>query len=164
LFLARPDFARGVSKLKQFDLAYDILIFPKQLPAAIALAQRFPEQRFVLDHIAKPRIAHGVLEPWQTQIRELARLGNVSCKLSGLVTEAKWSGWKAVDVDPYLEVVAEAFGEERLMYGSDWPVCLLAAQYGEVFDLSKSWVKRVFPAAEAKIMGENCARVYKISV
>jgi L-fuconolactonase len=161
-FLVRPDFLRGIAKLKQFDLAYDILIFPRQLPAAIELARKFPEQRFVLDHIAKPPIAEGTLEPWRARILELAQAPNVMCKISGLVTEANWTAWKPADFDLYLDIVGEAFGPNRLMYGSDWPVCLLAAEYTAVFALAKQWADRNAPAATAKIFGENCAAFYKI--
>jgi L-fuconolactonase len=125
-FMLRPDFIRGIGKLKQFDLTYDLLVFPQQLPAAIELVRRFPEQPFVLDHIAKPRIRDGTLSPWRDHIRELAQAQNVCCKVSGLVTEADWANWKAEDFRPFLDIVFEAFGEDRLMFGSDWPVCLLA--------------------------------------
>lgn len=161
-FLVGTDFLRGIGKLKQFDLAYDILIFPKQLPAAIELAGKFPEQRFVLDHIAKPSIADGIMEPWRAGMMELAKAPNVMCKVSGLVTEAKWSGWKAEDFDLYLDAVEEGFGGGRLMYGSDWPVCLLAGEYEEVFDLANGWVKRKFPGEARQIFGGNCAAFYKI--
>ncbi len=161
-FLVRPDFMRGIGKLKEFDLAYDILIFPKQLQAAIELVQKSPEQRFVLDHIAKPAIASGVLEPWKSQIRELAKAPNVMCKISGMVTEANWAKWKASDFVPYLDTVGEAFGVERLMYGSDWPVCLLASEYQQVFGLAKEWVQRSLSKDEEKIFGGNCSAFYKI--
>lgn len=138
-FLVSKDFVRGISKLAKFNLAYDILIFPKQLPAAIELVNRFPQQRFVLDHIAKPLVRDRIMEPWRTQIRELAKAPNVLCKVSGLVTEAKWDAWREDDFLPYLETVAEAFGIERLMYGSDWPVCLLAAEYQQVHRIVNRW-------------------------
>jgi L-fuconolactonase len=160
-FLVGKDFLRGISKLKQFDLAYDILIFPKQLPAAIELANHFPEQRFVLDHIAKPLIQDRIMEPWRTQIRELAKAPNVMCKVSGMVTEARWDTWRAEDFDPYLDVIAETFGVERLMYGSDWPVCLLAAPYEAVFDIVNAWVARRGLRSEG-LFGDNCAAFYKV--
>jgi len=159
-FLVGKDFLRGIAKLKQFGLAYDILIFPKQLPAAIELVNRFPEQRFVLDHIAKPNIRENLMEPWRTQIQELAKAQNVMCKLSGLVTEAKWDSWNQAEFLPYIDVVAEAFGPNRLMYGSDWPVCLLAAQYRDVFGMIERWIgKRSCDG----IFGENCVRFYQIA-
>lgn len=161
-FLVGKDFLRGISKLKQFDLAYDILIFPKQLPAAIELVNRFPEQRFVLDHIAKPVIREKLMEPWRTQIRELAKASNVMCKVSGMVTEANWDGWREEDFFPYLDVVAEAFGVERLMFGSDWPVCLLAGKYQQVYDVIERWVKSRDKDL-ARLMGINCSCFYKIT-
>jgi L-fuconolactonase len=161
-FLVGKDFLRGISKLKQFDLAYDILIFPKQLPAAIELVNRFPEQRFVLDHIAKPVIREKLFEPWQTQIRELAKAPNVMCKVSGMVTEAKWDSWNKEDFEAYLDIVADAFGFERLMYGSDWPVCLLAGKYDEVYAIVNSWLQKQNASAAAHVMGNNCARFYKV--
>lgn len=159
-FLVGKDFLRGISKLKQFDLAYDILIFPKQLPAAIELVNRFPEQRFVLDHIAKPNIREQEMEPWRTLIRELAKASNVTCKVSGMVTEASWLSWKEQDFTPYLEVVAEAFGFDRLMYGSDWPVCLLSREYTEVHRIVDEWLKD--HRASPDVWGENCSRFYKL--
>ena len=159
-FMLRPDFLRGIGKLEQFDLTYDILIFPNQLPAAIELAKRFPEQSFVLDHIAKPFIKDQVLSPWREQIRELAQSPSVWCKVSGLVTEAKWQGWKTDDFKPYLDAVFEAFGSDRMIYGSDWPVCLLAGSYAGVFKLMKNYVSRLGPDVEAKFFGLNAARFY----
>jgi L-fuconolactonase len=161
-FLTRPDFLRGISKLKQFDLAYDILIFPKQLTAAIDLVQKFPDQRFVLDHIAKPPIAAGTFEPWKKLIHQLAQAPNVLCKISGLVTEANWTTWKPEDIHPYLNIIGEAFGPNRLMYGSDWPVCLLAAEYQKVYDLAFTWTRSAFPNATEKIFGMNCSQFYRI--
>lgn len=161
-FLIGNQFVRGISKLRQFDLAYDLLIFPRQLPAAIELVNKFPGQRFVLDHIAKPSIAAATLEPWRGLIRELAQAPNVFCKVSGVVTEANWSEWKDADFEPYLDAVAEAFGPERLMYGSDWPVCLLAAEYSQVFGLIDRWLgNRGFTAPQKdRILGGACAEFY----
>lgn len=161
-FMLQHDFLRGISRLRQFDLTYDILVFPRQLPAAIELANRFPEQPFVLDHIAKPLIKDGVLKPWDRQIRELAKAPNVSCKVSGMVTEAKWQGWKQRDFRPYLEVVLEAFGEDRLMIGSDWPVCLLAASYEQVIGLAINHFSSLTEGARNRIFGQNAARFYGI--
>ncbi len=162
-FMLRPEFLRGVRRLKELDLTYDILIFPKQLPAAIALVRQFPEQPFVLDHIAKPLIRDGILEPWREQIRELARHPNVLCKISGMVTEAKWDGWKPADFRPYLDVVLEAFGAKRILYGSDWPVCLLASEYAQVFDLARSHAATLSESEQAAFFGENAAGFYGLS-
>lgn len=161
-FVLHPDFLRGIARLKQFDLTYDILIFPKQLPAAIKLVEQFPEQPFVLDHIAKPHIKDGTLSPWREQMRELAKFPNMLCKVSGMVTEANWSGWKADDFKPYLDVVFAAFGVERLMYGSDWPVCLLAGNYECVFDLANDYVDNLSSEAKAQFLGGNAARFYGV--
>ena len=162
-FMLRPNFLRGIGKLKQFDLTYDLLIYPKQLPAAIEVVRRFPEQPFVLDHIAKPLIREGKLSPWKEQVYELASHPNVLCKISGMVTEANHDGWRPADFRPYLEVVLAAFGPARLMYGSDWPVCLLAASYQQVFELAVDHVVKVArwdAAAQVKFLGGNCGRFY----
>lgn len=161
-FLTGRDFLRGIARLREFGLTYDILIFPRQLPAAIELTRRFPEQPFVLDHIAKPPIKAGTLTPWREQIRELAKAPHVLCKVSGMVTEADHAGWKGADFTPYLEIVFEAFGEDRLMFGSDWPVCLLAGSYARVFHLAEEATRMFSPTARAKFFGENAARFYGV--
>src|SRR5271155_5302587 len=140
-FLVGHDFTRGISILREFGFTYDILIYPKQLPAAIELAARFPEQPFVLDHLAKPLIKDGCREPWASYMRIIAQNTNVFCKVSGLVTEADWLQWKPEDLQPYLDLVFEAFGPERLIFGSDWPVCLLAASYRRVKQLIETYVE-----------------------
>jgi L-fuconolactonase len=159
-FLARENFVKGVAQLRAFDFTYDILIYSKQLPAAIELAARLPEQPFVVDHLAKPQLKSGKAAPWAAQMREMAHNKNVFCKLSGLVTEADSKHWKADDFKPYLDVVFDAFGVERLMFGSDWPVCLLAATYGQVKQLIENYVKGYSEADKEKIFGGNAARFY----
>ncbi len=159
-FMLRPEFIRGISKLQAFDLRYDILIFPRQLPAAIELVKQFPEQPFVLDHIAKPLIKAGTLIPWEAQIRELAQFENLTCKVSGMVTEADWQNWVSGDFRPYLDVVFEAFGEDRLMYGSDWPVCRLAGEYGRVYGLAEEYVSQFSDEARTKFFGEVASAFY----
>lgn len=161
-FMLGAEFLRGIGKLRAHRLTYDILIFPQQLPAAIELARRFPEQPFVLDHIAKPHIKDGTLEPWRTQIRELAKAPNVLCKVSGLVTEAAHALWKPADFMPYLDIVFEAFGEDRLMYGSDWPVCLFAASYARMFMLIDDYTRTLSATARGKFFGSNAARFYGV--
>ena len=161
-FMLRKDFQRGIAKLREFELTYDILIYPRQVPAAIELARAFPEQPFVLDHLAKPQIRDRILLPWSTQIRSLAQCPNVMCKISGLVTEANWQGWQAEDFQPYLEIAFEAFGPDRLMFGSDWPVALLAADYEQVFNLVRDYLVRHNQEAEAKVFGLNAARFYDL--
>jgi L-fuconolactonase len=159
-FLVQPAFMRGISKLQEFGLTYDLLIFPRQLPAAIELVHRFPQQPFVVDHLAKPPIKRGALSPWREQIRELARPPNVMCKLSGMVTEADHKQWDRRDLRPYLEVVIEAFGEDRLMYGSDWPVCLLAASYAAQHEAVAAELARFGAGLPDKVFGGNASRFY----
>ena len=161
-FMLGAEFQRGIGKLRGFKLTYDILIFPRQLPAAITLAHRFPEQPFVLDHIAKPPIVDGTLSPWREQIRELAKSPNVLCKVSGMVTEANLAAWKPADFTPYLDVVFECFGEDRVMYGSDWPVCLRAGSYAQIYALVSNYTRHLTPAARDKFFGENAARFYGV--
>jgi len=161
-FMIRPDFLRGISLLRQLGLTYDILIYPRQLPAALRLVAQFPEQPFVLDHIAKPEIKDGAMSPWREQIRELARSENVLCKVSGMVTEADHRAWKAVDFRPYLDVIFEAFGPSRLMWGSDWPVCLFAAGYEQCLEFVSDYAGTLSAADRAALFGGNCARFYGI--
>jgi L-fuconolactonase len=159
-FLVGRDFTRGISLLREYGFVYDILVYPKQLPAAIELAARFPEQRFVVDHLAKPLIKGGCREPWASYMRTISQNANVFCKVSGLVTEADWLHWKPEDIDPYLDVVFEAFGPERLMFGSDWPVCLLAASYGQVKQLIETYVEVHAAQHKENIFGGNAIRFY----
>ncbi|HEY6553843.1 MAG TPA: amidohydrolase family protein [Vicinamibacteria bacterium] len=159
-FLVRDDVLNGISALESFSLTYDILIYPRQLPAAAELVRRFPRQRFVLDHLAKPDIRSGALSPWRELIRDLAGSSNVCCKISGLVTEASWTDWKPEDLWPYLDVVFECFRAERLMIGSDWPVCTLAGDYGRVMGVVKDYLSRRSAAEQRAVLGATAARVY----
>lgn len=159
-FLLRTAFLRGVQLLQKFGLTYDILIYPKQLPAAIEFVRQFPEQPLVLDHIAKPLIRDGILSPWDQQIRQLATFPNVMCKLSGMVTEADHQHWKPDDFRLYLDVVTEAFTPQRLMWGSDWPVCLLAANYEQVWRLVTDYVAGWSQTDREALFGGNAARFY----
>lgn len=162
-FMLREDFQRGIAALEDFGFSYDILIYPRQLPAAIELVARFPRQRFVLDHIAKPPIHTGELNSWSELIKELARHPNVHCKLSGMVTEADWRNWKPEHFRPYLDVVFEAFGPNRLMFGSDWPVCLLAGTYGEVKNLLFSYTGLLPREQQERIFGLNAIEFYRLN-
>lgn len=162
-FLLRPDFLRGIGQLKEFGFTYDILVYPRQLPAAAELVAKFPTQKFVLDHIAKPGIKAGEIDGWGRGIRELASHSNVWCKLSGLVTEAEWHGWQATDFRPYLDVVFDCFGCDRLMFGSDWPVCLLAGSYGQMKRIIEDYTEGMPQAAKEKIFGLNAARFYGLA-
>jgi L-fuconolactonase len=161
-FLLQPEFLRGIAALEEFDLTYDILIYPLHLPVAAEFVKHFPRQRFVLDHLAKPLIKSGSLQPWQTGIRELARHPNVFCKLSGLVTEADWKNWKPSDVEPYLDTAFECFGPERLMIGSDWPVCTVAASYSQVMNLVIEYLSQYPDAVRDAVLGGNAANFWKL--
>jgi L-fuconolactonase len=159
-FMLGRDFQRGIASLARFNLTYDILIYARQLPAAITLARAFPEQPFVLDHIGKPNIAAGELSPWREQLFDLARLPNVTCKLSGLVTEAQWNAWTVADCRPFLDGALEAFGAERLMFGSDWPVSLLAGTYEQVFSLIETFAAELSGPEQEALFGGNAAAFY----
>jgi L-fuconolactonase len=163
-FMLGPAFQRGIAMLHGFGLTYDLLLLAKQLPVAVELVRRFPEQRFVLDHVAKPAIQSGVISPWQQDLCELAKSPNVSCKVSGMVTEASWTRWKPEDFTRYLDVVFEAFGPERLMIGSDWPVCTLAAEYQTTLNLVIAYVQQFSSKAQEAVLGESCASFYGIEV
>lgn len=164
-FMLKPDFQRGIAALGTFGLTYDLLVFDYQLPGAIELVQKFPEQRFVLDHMAKPGILpEGPSEQWKKDIRELAKSGNVFCKVSGMFTQAPNLQWKISDFTPYLDVVNEAFGPERLMFGSDWPVSFSAATYQDVLNLIKTYFSSASPENLQKVMGENAVRFYGLQV
>lgn len=162
-FLLGESFQKGIGVLKDFGFTYDILVFSNQLPAAIKLAQAHPEQTFVLDHIAKPYIKDKKISPWDSDIRELAKSPNVWCKISGMITEADHRTWEPDDLIPYLDIVFEAFGEDRLMYGSDWPVCLLAGSYDQVIAIIENYVKDLSEDSHNKIFGANALQAYGIS-
>ncbi|MGH9521844.1 MAG: amidohydrolase family protein [Terriglobales bacterium] len=162
LFLLRQDLMRGLRLLQSFGYSYDLLVYPRQMHAAIELAHRLPDLRLVLDHIGKPPIRDGVRGPWRQQIHALAENPNVYCKLSGLVTEADWKRWTPNDCKPYLDAVFEAFGPERLIFGSDWPVCLLAAGYGQVTSLIAEYAAQCGSGALDAIMGSNAISFYRV--
>jgi len=162
-FLLRPDFQHGIAALAGRGLVYDVLIYPRQLEAARRFVAAFPEQPFVLDHLAKPAIARAEREPWERAFRALGAFPNLACKVSGLVTEATWNAWKPADFRFYLDVALETFGAERLLFGSDWPVCLLAARdYAEVHALVADWASALSPSEQAALFGANAARIYRL--
>lgn len=163
-FLEREDVVGGIGMLRDFNLTYDILVYPRQLAATLSLVKRLPDQPFVVDHMAKPLIADGVTEPWADQMRELASHTNVWCKVSGLVTEADWARRRPEDLHPYLDVVFDAFGPERLMFGSDWPVCLLAAEYGQVVGLIEAYSEQLSTSERTRVFGGNAASFYGLKV
>ena len=158
----RKDFNEGVSALREFGLRYDILIFERQLPAAIEFVDRHPNQTFILDHVAKPRIKDKILSPWDRNMRELAKRQNVYCKLSGMVTEADPQHWTPQDLQPYIDVALSAFGPRRLMYGSDWPVMLLACDYARWYSTVTNAIAKLSKAEQDRIMGGTAAEAYGI--
>jgi len=162
-FLLGESFVRGLRHLHPFGLAYDLLIYPHQLPAAVELAGLLPEQTFILDHLAKPRIKAGEIAEWRRDIEALARHANVACKLSGLVTEAAWRQWKRADFTPFLDVALDAFEPERLMFGSDWPVCLLSGEYADVVGIIDDFIASLAPAEQTLIRGDTTRRVYRLA-
>ena len=161
-YMERADFNSGLRLLRKFALTYDLLVFEHQLPAAIALVDRHPDQPIVLDHLAKPRIAAHELEPWRTNIRELARRPHVCCKLSGMVTEADFTAWTADDMLPYIETALEAFGPARLMFGSDWPVCTVASTYRRWVDTIQRSIESLSQTERDQIVGLTAASFYKL--
>jgi len=161
-FLVSPNFVRGMEALSQTRFTFDLLVFPHQLPAAAELVARFPEQTFVIDHLAKPPIKSGKVDRWAGMIKNIAQHQNTYCKVSGMVTEADWNNWKPTEFRPYLDVVTEAFGVDRLMFGSDYPVCLLAAGYEQVCAIAKTYTEGFSDEDQAKIFGGNAIAFYNI--
>jgi len=153
----------AIKLLEKYNLAYDLLLRPGHIPAAIDLVDKFPNQRFILDHIAKPEIRSGSKEPWQSRVKELAKRPNVYCKLSGLVTEADWTNWTREIVYPYLDICLGAFGPQRLMVGSDWPVCTLAGTYKEVMSLTLGYLESLSASEQQRVFSETCLEAYKIT-
>ncbi len=163
-FLLGEAFVRGLRHLHQFGLTYDLLLYPQQLPAAVELVGLLPEQPFVLDHLAKPRLKAPIKtsdrDQWRRDIEALARHRNICCKLSGLVTEAAWRQWQPADFRPFLDVALTAFGPERLMFGSDWPVCLLSGDYAEVAGIVEDFIAALAPDERNQIWGGTATRFY----
>ena len=162
-FILGADFNRGVSVLKDFGLVYDILIFERQLVPSIEFVDRHPQQVFVLDHIAKPRIGDNAIEPWRANIRELARRPNVFCKVSGMVTEADWKTWSEEQLRPYFDVVLEAFGPRRLMFGTDWPVCLAASGYARWVDVVRKFASGISAEEQEWLFGKTAVLAYGLT-
>ena len=160
-WLGRADVQRGIHAVGEAGLAYDLLVKTRELPAAVELVRQLPEMRFVLDHIAKPRIAAGARDPeWERAMAPFAECPNVYCKLSGMVTEARWSDWTPFDVTPYVRRSLDWFGPERCMFGSDWPVCLLAAEYAQVIETLRVAIEDLQSTAQSAVLGDNAVRVY----
>ena len=161
-FMLRPEFLNGIELLGKYDLCYDILIFPHQLGAALELVEKFPNQKFVIDHIAKPYIKDGFFEGWAVMMREIAKNQKVYCKISGMITEADYKTWTPEQVHPYMKLVLESFGASRVMYGSDWPVCLVAGNYSMVKALVTDFITDLSQEEQNDIMGGNAAKFYNL--
>ena len=161
-YMLRPSFLRGISKLKKHGFTYDILIFPKHLASTQKFVAQFSDQPFVLDHIAKPYIKAGLIDVWEKDIKSLAKFENLQCKVSGIITEADWKMWTYEQIKPFLDVVFDAFGTDRIMFGSDWPVCLVAGDYSQVKGIIETYMKDFSISEKAKVFGENASRFYGI--
>jgi len=159
-FLLRPDFLNGIAYLEKYDFTYDILVFPHQLGAVLEFVKRFPHQKFVIDHIAKPYIKDGFYDGWAVLMREIGKQENVYCKLSGMITEADYNAWTPEQLHPYMHLVLEAFGSERTMFGSDWPVCLVAGSYKKVKNIVTDFISELSLQDQHMIMGENSIDFY----
>jgi L-fuconolactonase len=163
-WLGRDDVRRGLRAVAAAELAYDLLVRARELPAAIDVARALPNLSFIVDHAAKPPIVAHELEPWASLVREIATLPNVSCKVSGLITEADWTKWTVEDIRPYFDHVISAFGPARVMFGSDWPVCLLAAEYAAVVDVARRLSAGLTPTESARLFGGTAIEVYRLAV
>jgi len=159
-FIIGESFKKGIKLLQEYGFTYDILIFPTQLQATLKLVQEFPEHRFVIDHIAKPEIKKGLVKEWEVLMRKIAGYPNVFCKVSGMVTEADWSNWKYNDFLPYLDVIFESFGANRIMFGSDWPVCLLGGNYESMKSIIDRYIYSFSEEDKQNIMGKNAVKFY----
>jgi L-fuconolactonase len=163
-FALREDFNRGVAALKQFNLGYDILVFERHLPQTIQFVDRHPNQVFILDHLAKPRIRDHALSPWRENIRELARRPNVYCKISGMVTEDDWNKWSNDTLYPYIEIVVESFTPRRLMFGSDWPVVTLASSYKRWIDAVRFAISQLSTTEQEWILSKVAIEAYRLNM
>lgn len=161
-FLLRPDFLRGISKLEKYNFTYDILIFPHQLGATLEFVKKFPNQKFVIDHIAKPYIKDGFYDGWAALMSEIGKQKNVHCKLSGMITEADFDQWSPEQIEPYMNLVLSAFGAEKIMFGSDWPVCLVAGNYNKVKEIVTNFIANLSSKEQASIMGDNAIKFYNL--
>jgi len=161
-FMLQKDFLHGISKLNQYGFTYDILIFPHHLEAALQLVQKFPDQRFVIDHIAKPSIKDGKIDEWKAGIEKISKQQNVYCKLSGIVTEADWKNWTKESLTPYIDFVVNCFGTDRIMFGSDWPVCLVASSYTNWLNVIKEYFASYTKEEQEKIFSKNAIRFYNL--
>jgi L-fuconolactonase len=156
-------FLEGFSLLHESRYTYDLLVYHGQLPSAIKFSEKYPDQKFILDHCGKPDIKNSSIKHWKRDIRIIAENPNMYCKLSGLVTEADWSHWNYQQISPYLEIAGEYFGTDRLCFGSDWPVCLLAAKYEKVLDIINAFCRQVTDTEREKIFSGNAISFYQLT-
>lgn len=161
-FLLRPDFLRGISLLEKYNFTYDILVFPHQLGATLEFVKKFPNQKFVIDHIAKPYIKDGFYDGWAALMTEIGKQKNVHCKLSGMITEADFDQWSPEQIEPYMNLVLNTFGSEKIMFGSDWPVCLVAGNYNKVKEIVINFIAKLSSKEQTSIMGENAIKFYNL--
>ncbi|AWG22624.1 amidohydrolase [Flavobacterium faecale] len=161
-FLLRPEFLRGIAALEKYNFTYDILIFPHQLGATLEFVKKFPKQKFVIDHIAKPYIKDGFYDGWATLMLAIGAQKNVYCKISGMTTEADYDSWSPEQIKPYFDLVLKAFGPDRLLFGSDWPVCLVAGNYTKTKDLVTQFIGHLTPEQQNAIMGQNAINFYNL--
>ena len=161
-FLLRPNFSRGISLLEKHNFTYDILVFPHQLGSVLNFVKKFPNQKFVLDHLAKPYIKDGYFEGWATMMTAIGKHENVSCKMSGMVTEADYNTWTPEQIHPYMNTVLEAFGTKRVLFGSDWPVCLVAGNYSKIKKLTTDFISQFSQIEQNSIMGNNAIEFYNL--
>ena len=161
-FMLRPDFGNGIAALEKYNFTYDILIFPHQLGAALELVRRFPNQKFVIDHIAKPYLKDGFYDGWATLMKAIGEHKNVYCKLSGMTTEADYNNWTPEQIEPYMQLVLDSFGANRILFGSDWPVCLVAGNYTKTKELVTNFIAKLSSEEQAAIMGGNAMQFYNL--
>lgn len=161
-FMLQPQFQKGISLLHPYHFTYDLLVYPKHLKNVLKLVTLFPHQMFVIDHLAKPNIRMGKIKEWADDMRRIAHQPNVYCKVSGMVTEGDWKYWKKEDFDPYLDTIVQAFGTHRLMYGSDWPVCLVAATYKQQLSIVQKYFETFSASEQAQIFGGNAVQFYHL--
>ncbi|MFA9195029.1 amidohydrolase family protein [Flavobacterium sp. FBOR7N2.3] len=161
-FMLRPDFLNGIAALEKYNFTYDILIFPHQLGAALELVRRFPNQKFVIDHIAKPYLKDGFYDGWAALMKAIGEHKNVYCKLSGMTTEADYNNWTPEQIEPYMQLVLDAFGANRILFGSDWPVCLVAGNYTKTKELVTNFIAKFSSEEQAAIMGGNAMQFYNL--
>ncbi|MCW3080295.1 amidohydrolase family protein [Segetibacter sp.] len=163
-FMLRPAFVSGIGLLNKYGFTYDILIFPDQLKYSYELVKTLPDQFFVIDHMAKPNIKDNKIDDWKNDIQQIATCKNVYCKVSGMVTEGSWKTWTKDDFTPYLDVVVSAFGTDRIMFGSDWPVCLVAASYAQILEIVTDYFAAFSQHEQADVFGNTATQFYKLDV